>query len=455
MLFAVPLYLHPRMGEGVWGGEGFHRLIYKMLEGIKSGRIERSQAALRGTPFGRLKLQVWRLQGFLGVLVGIIGLLPPSVFFILELTHLRERAQGHATHFAHTITSQVKESGLDLQALSSLLQQEMASNGIVSFRLMGQEGKEILRVSQPDRPFLAIEAASSLLPAVAPLQELYVAVDDRPLLYQAARVLGIHLLVATLLAFAVYQMGVRSLHRAVEELESMQAQLIHSEKLSAIGEIYAGLTHEINNPLGIILSKAEILLLYTAKEKEFSPELVRDLEMIHRHGTRIAEIIRGLLTFARRTSFDLTHIDLNRVIDETASLFEKSLSRPEIRIERQFDRDLPQIVGSPIHLQQVFLSLLTNARDAMPQGGNITLRTYRNRRHLVAEVQDTGIGIADEIRRRIFEPFFTTKDVGKATGLGLSVSYGIVRGHGGDIEVKSSPGKGALFRLILPIEGEG
>ena len=91
----------------------------------------------------------------------------------------------------------------------------------------------------------------------------------------------------------------------------------------------------------------------------------------------------------------------------------------------------------------------------MPQGGTITLRTYRNRRRLVAEVQDTGIGIADKIRRRIFDPFFTTKDVGKGSGLGLSVSYGIVKGHGGDIEVESSPGKGALFRLILPIESEG
>jgi signal transduction histidine kinase len=424
-----------------------------MLEGIKSGRVERSQAALRGTPFGRLKLQVWRLQGFLTVLVGVIGLVPPSVFFMLELAHLREHARQHAAHFAHMITSQVEKSGLDLQALSSLLQQEMAPNGIVSFRLMGQGGKEILQVSQPDRPFLGIEAAFSLLPTVAPLQELYVTADDRPLLYRAARVVGIHLTVATLLAFAIYQMGVRSLHRAVEELEAMQAQLIHSEKLSAIGEIYAGLTHEINNPLGIILSKAEIML-YTAKEKKLSAELVRDLEMIHRHGARIAEIIRGLLAFARRTSFDLTRIDLNRVIDETVSLFEKSLSSHQIQIERQLDRDLPHIVASPIHLQQVFLNLLNNARDAMPQGGTITLRTYRNRRHLVAEVQDTGIGIADDISRRIFDPFFTTKDVGKGTGLGLSVSYGIVRGHGGDIEVESSLGKGALFRLTLPIEGE-
>ncbi len=453
MLFAVPLYLDPGMGEGVWIGEVFHRLIHKMLEGIKSGRIERSQAALRGTPFGRLKLQVWRLQGFLTILVGIIAVVPPSIFFILELAHLRDHAQAHATHFGHMVTFQVEKSGLDLPALSFLFQQQMAPNGIVSFRLMGQGAREILQLGEPDRPFLNIEATSLLPPTVAPLQELHVKADDRLLLYRAARVVGIHLTVATLLALAVYYMGVQSLHRAVAELEAMQAQLIHSEKLSAIGEIYAGLTHEINNPLGIILSKAEIML-YTAKEKQLSPELIRDFEMIHRHGARIAEIIRGLLAFARRSSFDLRETDLNRVIDETVSLFEKSLSSHQIQIERQLDRDLPQIVGSPIHLQQVFLNLLNNARDAMPQGGTITLRSYRNRQHLVAEVQDTGIGIADEIRQRIFEPFFTTKDVGKGSGLGLSVSYGIVKGHGGDIEVESSPGKGALFRLILPIEGE-
>jgi signal transduction histidine kinase len=349
------------------------------------------------------------------------------------------------------ITSEVERSGLDMDRLSSLLRHQMAPNDIAGFRLMDSGGREILRIGETATPFMQIEAITDFKPAVGPLKKLYLLADDRPLLYRAARVIMIHLTVATLLAIAISRIGVRPLHRAIDELEAVQSQLIHSEKLSAIGEIYAGLTHEINNPLGIILSKAEIMR-GQAKEKQFSPELASDLEMIHRHGTRIAEIIRDLLAFARRTSFDLKQIDLNQVIDEALSLFEKSLSRPQIRIERQLDRHLPQIVGSPVHLQQVFLHLLNNARDAMPQGGTITLRTHRNGRYLIAEVQDTGVGIAQSTKERIFEPFFTTKGVGKGTGLGLSVSYGIIGGHGGDIEVESSPGNGALFRLVLPIE---
>jgi signal transduction histidine kinase len=327
----------------------------------------------------------------------------------------------------------------------------MAPNDIAGLRIIDSEGRGILTIGETATPFMQIEETTDFKPAVGPLTKLTLLADDRPLLYRAARVIMIHLTVAALLAIAISRIGVRPLRRAIDELEAVQSELIHSEKLSAIGEIYAGLTHEINNPLGIILSKAEIMR-GQAKEKHLSPEVVSDLDMIHRNCTRIAEIIRGLLTFARRTSFDLTHIDLNRVIEEALSLYEKSLSRPQIRIERQLDRHLPQIVGSPIHLQQVFLHLLNNARDAMPQGGTVTLRTYHNDCYLVAEVQDNGMGIAQEIKERIFEPFFTTKGVGKGTGLGLSVSHGIIGGHGGDIEVESSPGKGALFRLILPIE---
>jgi signal transduction histidine kinase len=175
--------------------------------------------------------------------------------------------------------------------------------------------------------------------------------------------------------------------------------------------------------------------------------------MIDRHGTRIAEIIRGLLAFARKTPFQLVETDLNRIIREVVALVEKPYVKQGIRIQSVLEPTLPSFRASPLHIQQVFMNLLKNARDAMPEGGPVTLRTSKNGRYLVAEVEDAGPGIAPEVEARLFEPFFTTKGVGEGTGLGLSVSYGIVSAHGGKILIESKPGHGALFRVMLPIEG--
>jgi two-component system NtrC family sensor kinase len=234
-------------------------------------------------------------------------------------------------------------------------------------------------------------------------------------------------------------------------LEMTQAQLIHSEKMSALGEIYAGLTHEINNPLGIMIGKLE-LALKMAKERQLPAELTRDLEIVTRNGLRISELVRSLLIFSRKSTLSFTETALNHVIAEVVELVDKPYAKQHIQIERRFDPKLPYCHGSAGHLHQVFLGLLNNARDAMPQGGTITLRTYVNSHFLIAEVEDTGTGMSPDVKARIFEPFFTTKGVGKGTGLGLSVAYGIIKTHGGDITVESTPGKGSLFRLMLPIE---
>ncbi|MBI4522589.1 MAG: hypothetical protein HY695_02120 [Deltaproteobacteria bacterium] len=404
----------------------------------------------RHVPFGFLQAQVTRLEAFSVIFIGVILCLPPSIFFGIEISHLRSNAQRLASHFARAITMHVEKSGFNVQAISPLLEKEMQSNSIVSIQLIGAANTEIMRVRDPGGSWFEIEVGASFTPSTAPLKELRLSIDDRPLLYQTARVFGIHLLIAILVGLAIHWMGIRPLHRAIEELETMQAQLIHSEKLATIGEIYAGLTHEINNPLAIILSRVS-LLVRAVKESRLPADLLPDLEMIDRHGNRIAETIRGLLQFARRSSFDLSGTDLNQVINETVTLVEKSFARDHIQIQCHLAPDLPKILGSPDHLQQVFVNLLNNARDAMAKGGLIKLQTYRNSVLVVAEVEDSGAGIPEDLKGRIFEPFFTTKSIGKGTGLGLSVSYGIIRAHGGDIEVESSPGQGALFRVILPI----
>ncbi len=412
------------------------------------------QAPVQPSPFRHLKRQVRWLQWILVALVAVILLLPSSVFFVSELGHLRADAQYQARHFALLVASEVKGSNPDLAALSTALQNEMEVKGVVFLQLMGS-GREILRLGEPGRSFLHTGESLSLPSSLAPLQELRIEMDHRPLIYQTARVLSIHFVVATILALLIYCVPIQALRRAIEELEATQAQLVHSEKISAVGEIFTSLAHEINNPLGIIIGRVKILL-GVARESQFSQELVRGLEMIDRHGTRISEIVRSLLMFSRKTSFNLTETDLNLVIREVVTLVEKPFAKQGTRIQTDLDPTLPHFRASPEHLQQVFLNLLNNARDAMPEGGTITLRTYPNGRYLVAEVQDTGTGIPDNLLGRVFEPFFTTKDLGKGTGLGLSVTYGIIKNHGGKIEVESSPGHGSLFRLMLPpIDGTG
>ena len=353
---------------------------------------------------------------------------------------------------ASALASQVEEAGPDLQAVAARFGKEMAAKGLVSLRLTAPDGRESVRLGEPGRLLFPIGVTLPLTSRGAPLAELRVEADDRPLLRQAARVFGIHLLVAVLLAAVVYRIPMRALRLAIDEVEGTYARLVHAEKLGAIGEMYASLAHEINNPLGIILTRVR-LMLRVARERELSPELLRDLEVIDRHGNRIAEIVRDLLIFARRGTFELIETDLNEVITNIVPLVQTPFAKQDIRVECRLDPSLPPVRMSPDQMQQVFLNLLTNARDAMPRGGTITLRTSRDGRHVVAEVRDTGMGIAPEIQGRIFEPFFTTKEVGKGTGLGLSVSYGIVRAHGGDMEVESSPGKGTLFRVTLPIRG--
>ncbi|MFQ5792246.1 MAG: sensor histidine kinase, partial [Acidobacteriota bacterium] len=367
--------------------------------------------------FRRLEERVRRVHVFLFLLVGVIVLVPGSVFFMLELDHLRADAESYARDCAVQVTSEVgKSSALDIGRLSALLEMQMRAHQSIAFvRLLGPEGEELVRLGERSDSFLPTTKAVSLPASAAPLTEIEVEVDTRALPPRLARVFMIHLLMAALFGLATYLLPVRALHRAIDNLKTTQAQLLHSDKLSAIGEIYAGLAHEINNPLSIILTRVK-LLLGSSGEERAPPELIRDLEMIERHGTRIAEVVRGLLAFARKTTFKLVETDLNRVIEEVVSLVEKPFSKQGIRIQSVLGPSLPPLEASPDHLQQVFLNLLNNARDALPDGGTIKLRTLREGRHLVAEVEDDGTGIAEALQGRVFEPFFTTKGEGKGTG---------------------------------------
>jgi PAS domain S-box-containing protein len=222
-----------------------------------------------------------------------------------------------------------------------------------------------------------------------------------------------------------------------------------SEKLAALGTLAAGLAHELNNPIGIISSRAELMLL-EGESVPLPPEVAEDLRVIHRHAQRVARIAQGLLSFSRNSPGERGRVDLNQVVDETLLLAEKMIVKDGVMLRRALAPGLPPIWGDANALQQVVMNLVTNARDAVKGGGEISIETS-----IVSErpdgvqliVQDTGPGIPPEILPKIFDPFFTTKAEG--TGLGLSISYGIVREHQGTVDVQSAPGKGTTFVLTF------
>jgi two-component system, NtrC family, sensor kinase len=225
--------------------------------------------------------------------------------------------------------------------------------------------------------------------------------------------------------------------------------LYQNEKLAALGTMAAGIAHEMNNPLGIITTRIEVMLL-DAEQQQLPPGVLEDLQVLHRASQRVARIAASLRSFARHTPGDRVPLDLNAVVDECLQLMQKPLAADNVQIVASLDRTLPPILGDATTLHQVLMNLLTNAREAMPTGGQVRLETGPAERPSWVRllVADTGPGIPAEEITKIFDPFFTTKRTG--TGLGLSVSYGIIQEHGGTVDVQSRPGEGTTFIINLP-----
>lgn len=416
---------------------------------MQTSGVPPSPTVLRSPPFARLERDARRLQVFLALFGLVVALAPATVFFFVEFDSLGRQAERLAKHYAIWLHSAAR--GAEMRDLPPPLRMLMEIDGVACVRLLGLDNRELAFDGRRPEGWPVIRGAARVVTVTNAPLTVVVELDGRPLLRQMARVVGIHAVVALLLSLAMYRLPVRAVRRAARDLEITEAQLLHSEKLRTLGEVYAGLTHEINNPLGIILTRVK-LLLATAPERSLPADVTRDLEAIDKHGARIADIVRGLLAFSRRTELAPRDTDLNQVLADVLALVEKPFARSGVKIESQLAPDLPHLQASPDHLQQVFLNLVKNAREAMPEGGTIIVRTRRDGASLLAEVLDTGAGISPPAVGHLFEPFFTTKDVGKGVGLGLSVSYGIVKAHGGEIEAENGPGQGAVFRVILPLE---
>jgi PAS domain S-box-containing protein len=239
--------------------------------------------------------------------------------------------------------------------------------------------------------------------------------------------------------------------RVEAELERQREALHQTEKLAALGSLTAGIAHEINNPLGIITSRIEVMLL-DAEDQKLTPQVLEDLQVLRRAIQRVARIASNLRAFARQAPREYAPVNLNGVVEETLLLMQKPLEVDGIRIITSLDSTLAPILGDVNTLQQVLLNLVTNAREAMTGGGEIRIETgpVAERPNWVRVViADTGPGISPEQLSKVFDPYYTTKSNG--TGLGLSVSYGIIQDHHGTVDVQSVPGTGTTFVLAFSV----
>lgn len=234
------------------------------------------------------------------------------------------------------------------------------------------------------------------------------------------------------------------------ELRNTYEKLVHSEKLASLGTLLAGLSHEINNPIGTIISRCDCLIL-EAGVRNLPPEVIEDLKIIKSHAKRISNLIYTLLNFSRISSDERKDCNLNEIIESTLVLVEPQLRKDGIIIIKKLMFGLPKVLANDIQLQQVFLNILNNARDATPKGGMIRIETQaplHDEKFVKVIISDNGSGIPSEYVKRIYEPFFTTKKNG--TGLGLFLCYNIIRTHGGELEIQSEEGKGTTVIVKMP-----
>jgi signal transduction histidine kinase len=239
-----------------------------------------------------------------------------------------------------------------------------------------------------------------------------------------------------------------ALERRLAEAEKtrLQEQLRHADRLATVGQLAAGIAHELNEPLGVILGYAQLQL----KSFGLPDQTGRDLERIVKASLHAREIVRKLLLFAREVISEKKSARLNQVVREGIYLLESRCARAHVKLVLRLAKDLPEVFVDAGQLHQVILNLGINAVQSMPGGGQLTVSTAPAPDGALLAVEDTGVGIPREVLSQIFDPFFTTKDVGQGTGLGLSVVHGIVTAHGGVIRAESTVGKGSLFEIYLP-----
>lgn len=235
--------------------------------------------------------------------------------------------------------------------------------------------------------------------------------------------------------------------QAEAERNMLEDKLRHVDRLTTIGKLAAGVAHEINEPLGAILGYAQLQL----RSFGLPDQTGKDLERIVKAALHAREVVKNLLLFARQLPSEMRPVALGQVVRDTVFLLEAPCKHAGVQLILRLAKDLPEVMGDPSQLQQVVLNLGMNAIQAMPRGGALRFVTGRVGDAVCLVVEDGGEGMPPEVVRRVFDPFYTTKDVGRGTGLGLSVVHGIVAAHGGSVHAESELGKGSRFEVLLPL----
>jgi signal transduction histidine kinase len=239
----------------------------------------------------------------------------------------------------------------------------------------------------------------------------------------------------------------------ITEKKEVERRIQQTEKLVAVGQLAAGVAHEINNPLGVILCYTDLL----KENNQDNAATLADITVIERHTENCRRIVADLLDFSRSRKAEINKqpASINSIIDNVLSMVHQQFLKKQINLCCTFADNIPSFLVDSRRMKQVLLNLIMNAGQAIGSGGDITIRTRTENSSVLVEIEDSGPGISKDILDKIFDPFFSTKEPGEGTGLGLSVSYGIIQEHDGEISVQSSPGHGALFTIRLPIAVEG
>ncbi len=269
--------------------------------------------------------------------------------------------------------------------------------------------------------------------------EQTVELDEGPFLEEERKLLNN---IAKALALIIEQ------KQAEEDKKRLKEQIRHADRLATIGQLSAGVAHELNEPLGNILGFAQLIY----KNKNLCKTIKQDIEKIVNASLHAREIVKKLLIFFRQMPTKMTPSDLNQIVEDGLYFLESRCAKEGVTLIRMLDYNLPRLTVDPSQITQVLVNLVVNAIQAMPEGGTLKVETCGKNDSVLIVVEDTGHGMSDDILKQIFLPFFTTKDVGEGTGLGLAVVHGIVTSHGGSIKIDSTFGKGSRFEIKLPLD---
>ena len=238
--------------------------------------------------------------------------------------------------------------------------------------------------------------------------------------------------------------------RAEEEKLRLQEQLRHADRLATIGQLSAGVAHELNEPIGSVLGYSQLIY----KHPDLPSQIKQDAEKIMKASLHAREVVKKLMLFARQTPPKKIRVNLNRVVEEGLYFLESRCEKEGIKVVCSLSENLPEVTADPAQLTQVLVNLVVNSIQAMPKGGELTVQTKALNESVLLIVKDTGVGMSENVMNKIFLPFYTTKDVGRGTGLGLAVVHGIVTSHEGAIHVTSKEGQGTTFKIQLPLKGQ-